>query len=213
MKEKIVNTIQQISGRYPPVTVFSDWVECMAIAIQNSLYMVESRTYILRENRYREIIRKYDMDEIILFLGMFSDLANGLEKNPCDLLGEIYMETESGNKHTGQFFTPFHISELVAGIMNGGKLPAIVNEPSVGSGGMIIALANELKKKGINYQTSMRVTAQDLDYRSVHMAYVQFSLLGIDAVVVQGDTLVNPYKKGYQKERVWRTPRNMGVLL
>lgn len=79
---------------------------------------------------------------------------------------------------------------------------------------MIIAIAAVLKERGINYQYCMKVTAQDLDWRSVYMAYVQFSLLGIDAVVIQGDTLCNPYIPGETDERrVLRTPKNMGVLL
>ena len=46
------------------------------------------------------------------------------------------------------------------------------------------------------------------------MCYVQLSLLGIDAVVVQGDTLCDPYTgNNYPRSRIFRTPNNMGLLL
>ena len=36
------------------------------------------------------------------------------QEGPYDALGEIYMAAECGNKSTGQFFTPFHVSVLTA---------------------------------------------------------------------------------------------------
>lgn len=36
---------------------------------------------------------------------------------------------------------------------------------------------------------------------------------GIDAVVVQGDTLADPYCGNYPPERTFRTPKNMGMLI
>lgn len=58
-----------------------------------------------------------------------------------------------------------------------------------------------------------RVVAQDLDWLAVYMTYIQLSLYGIDAIVCQGDTLMQPYKSGYPRRRVLRTPRNAGLLI
>ena len=89
-----------------------------------------------------------------------------------------------------------------------------INEPTCGGGGMIIAAADVLKRRGINYQRCMKVFAQDLDWKCVYMCYVQLSLLGVDAVVVQGDTLCDPYTgNNYPRSRIFRTPNNMGLLL
>ena len=88
-----------------------------------------------------------------------------------------------------------------------------IYEPSCGAGGMIIALASVLQRRGINYQRCMRVVAQDLDWRSVYMCYLQLSLLGIRATVVQGDTLKEPYMKGYPEQRILYTPGERGLLL
>src|SRR5207245_9795933 len=61
--------------------------------------------------------------------------------------------------------------------------------PCVGSGAMVIALAQALREEGINYQQYLHVTAIDLDIVAVHMAYVQCTLLHIPAVILHGDTL------------------------
>ena len=79
--------------------------------------------------------------------------------------------------------------------------PITLSEPSCGGGGMIIATAKVLRDNGINFQRRLRVVAQDLDWKGVYMTYLQLSLLGIQARVVQGDTLCNPYDPE-------RTPRS-----
>lgn len=217
-KKEIVKSIQKMSGKYAPDMIFTDWVQCCAIAIQNSVCMIHDSVWKNREEQYMNTINKYNIEERKEFANMLNLLVGAFEENISDILGEIYMESGCGSKQTGQFFTPFHLSKLTAelnlvNVSEKNKLD--INEPSVGGGGMIIATVLVLKEKGINYQRCMRVTAQDLDWRSVYMAYVQFSLLGIDAEVVQGDTLSEPYIQGkqYPKERIFRTPNRMGVLL
>src|SRR5690625_3198158 len=102
------------------------------------------------------------------------------------------MSMEFGYKHTGQFFTPYHVSKLVSDLTYKDKKDDQVitlNEPSCGSGGMIVAFAESMKAEDRNYQTDLRVICNDLDFDAVRMCYVQLSLLGIDAVVEQRNTL------------------------
>lgn len=65
---------------------------------------------------------------------------------------------------------------------------------------MLIAMAEALQDKGYNFQTQMHCTAQDLDIKSVHMCYVQLSLLGIPATIIHGNTLL------LEQRSVWNTP-------
>src|ERR1035438_3660342 len=46
-----------------------------------------------------------------------------------------------------------------------------------------------MKNLGINYQQHLHVTAVDVDLKCVHMAYLQFALLHIPAVIVHGNSL------------------------
>ena len=88
------------------------------------------------------------------------------------------------------------------------------NEPSTGGGGMIIAAVKVLKDRGINPQYCMDVVARDLDWKGVYMTYVQLSLLGIKATVVQGDSLGEPFidPRKYSPERVLYTPARKGMI-
>ena len=79
-----------------------------------------------------------------------------------------------------------------------------VQEPAVGGGAMIIALAREMREQGFNYQKQLRVTAIDIDLRAVHMAYLQFSLFHIPAVVIHGDTIrLETYSEWHTPAFIW----------
>ena len=213
--KEIVKTIEGISGTYSPYQVFYDWVHIMALGIQNQLCIIHDKVWQEREKEYLEVINRYGEKEGKEIVKMFALLTEAMEEEFSDYLGDIYMKSGCGNKNTGQFFTPYHVSKATAmlGIPNQIDDPFIINEPSVGGGGMIIAAADIMKERGINYQRKMKVIAQDLDWLAVYMSYVQFSIIGIDAIVVQGNTLGEPYAEGYDKKRMFRTPMNMGAII
>ena len=221
-KAEIVKRIQRMSGSQSPYNIFSDWIECFALSIANACMMMCGSVCQEREKRYLQIINKYSKDERTQLAEMCGLLTAAYEDGDSirfgDILGEIYMESGSGNKHTGQFFTPYHVSLLTAQMSvpadYNEEKPIKINEPACGSGGMIVAAAEVLHRRGINFQRCMRVETQDLDWKAVYMCYVQLSLLGINAVVVQGDTLAEPYTgSNYPRSRIFRTPNNMGMLL
>lgn len=153
------------------------------------------------------------------FVKLSGMLTMALEEEIQDVLGEVYMAAGLGNKNTGQFFTPFHLSEAVASLAVPKDIspqnPITMNEPSCGGGGMIIAVVKVLKDRGINPQTCMDVIAQDLDWKGVYMTYVQLSLLGIKATVVQGNTLAEPFAgiENCLGDRIFRTPAEKGLLI
>lgn len=215
-KKEIINHIRSIAGRYSEYEVFVDWIRCGALAISNAVTPFHGKTWKEREKTYTDTINRYTKKEQKIFPEMFALLAIALEKEMGDVLGDIYMISGMGSKAAGQFFTPYHLSKLCA------NLVALepdetgcyrINEPSCGGGGMIIAMAAALRDRGIDFQRKMDVVAQDIDVKSVYMCYLQLSLLGIKATCIQGDTLAEPYAKGYPSERVLYTPMRMGVLI
>lgn len=221
-KQEIIKRIQNLSGRYSPYNVFSDWIECSALAIQNTCTMPHTKLWEAREKEYLDIMNRYNQDERFAIQELFFLLVDALEEEMTDVLGEVYMAAELGSKYTGQFFTPFHLSELTAKMAMSDSIHSFkagmtklitLTEPSCGGGGMIIAAAKILKDEGINPQKYLRIVAQDLDWKGVYMTYLQLSLLGLKAKVVQGDTLADPYRIGYPPERILRTPGDMGVLI
>ena len=218
-KKEIVNTLQRMSGKYSTYEIFSDWIKCCALAISNQSDLFRDKIWESREKEYLATIQKYTAEDAQEFARMLSELTFALEDEITDVLGEVYMAAGMGNKSTGQFFTPYHLSEAVAGVAIPADVspakPLVLNEPSTGGGGMIIAAAEILKKRGLNHQKCMEVVAQDLDWKGVYMTYLQLSLLGIKAIVVQGNTLSEPFTdlRSYPKEWVLLTPAQKGMLI
>ena len=218
LKKEIVKTIGNLSGRYAPYQIFYDWVKITALGIYNSCFFLHNKNWEKREKQYMEIESRYSENEMKRSSDMFGMLIILMDEERRDWLGEIYMDSGCANKETGQFFTPYNLSRACAKIALSAKKISEdkiieLNEPSTGGGGMMIAAVDILLEMGINPQKVLRVIAQDLDWIGVYMTYIQLSILGIDAIVVQGDTLVEPYKRGYPEERIMRTPKNMGLLL
>lgn len=216
--KRIIQLIKEISGSYSGHQIFTDWCAMTAISISNACTLETSDEFKQREEVYTHIAGKYQRRDLEKFAEMIALLTLELEENPRDVLGDIYMQGSFGSKSTGQFFTPYNLSQLCAALTvnesnraQDGKIQ--IYEPSCGGGGMIIAAAMELKSKGVNYQAELEAVAQDLDWNCVYMCYVQLTLLGISAVVVQGDTLCEPYGKDTPKQRVMVTPMKKGVLM
>ena len=203
--KEIIKKINKLSGRYSVYEIFADWVKMFAISISNS---VDVLNFESREKEYMDIAKKYNSGELKIISDMCGMLVIAMEEEMTDILGYIYHHLELHSNNLGQFFTPYHLCRLMADVTEpvyNEKGYITVSEPSVGAGGNIIAFCEKLKKEGINYQKCVKVVGQDLDWKSVYMAYVQFSLYGIPAVVVQGDTLQNPYTGGFGKN-VFVTP-------
>ena len=112
------------------------------------------------------------------------------------------MQLNLGNARTGQFFTPYHISQMMAEITFidckdniEDKEIITLSEPCCGSGGMVIAYAETMKKYDINFQEKLFVEAIDIDEMCFKMAYLQLSLYGIPARVLLGDTIAYKFSK------------------
>ena len=184
--QQIINEINKMGGQYHPHNIFQDWVEMTGISISNQVYYNEQL-----EQEYLNIAKKYTNEQIVKFSEMSAHLVYLFEEKISDYLGEIYMKLDAGSSRTGQFFTPFHICEMMASIslQNYNGEYVILNEPSCGGSGNILGIAKVMKEKGYNYQDLINVVAQDLDYKCVWMSYVQLSIAGINAKVIQGNTL------------------------
>lgn len=123
------------------------------------------------------------------------------------------MMMDMGNAATGQFFTPYEVSRLMAGIVmaDQAELQAqqqqrgyiTLQEPACGAGGMVIAAIHALADSGFNYQQAMHVTAIDVDRRCAHMTYVQLTLLHVPAIVIQGNAL------SLEVLETWYTPAHI----
>ncbi|EAN5885312.1 hypothetical protein GOO22_001322 [Salmonella enterica] len=123
-------------------------------------------------------------------------LPQVLQENPRDFLGECVMNLELGSAAMGQYFSlklELLKEEFTIEIEKHGFI--IIQEPAVGSGGLIIKIANGLAEAGFNPSAVLFVSCIDVDSFAADMAYIQLSLLGIAAEVITGDTLRNEVKR------------------
>lgn len=199
--------IRQAADRHHIWDVFADFVEMAAIALSNAC---DWRQRDAREARYMDRIRRYEPDVQRLFPAMLAELAGRLEDEGGDILGKLMEELELTNDARGQFFTPYSVCRMMAGIQAGDVATHLaekefitVMEPACGGGAMVIAFAEAMRDAGFNPQTQLHVTAQDVDARAVHMTYLQLSLLHVPAVVLLGNTLAAEVRE------VWRTPAHI----
>jgi len=209
-RKNLIRLLTANSHRHHLWDVFSDFCEMGALAMSNS---VDLAHYEEREKRYLSIVQKYEPSEVQRFPQMLAELTMAMEYGPDDVLGKVFGELDLGNSARGQFFTPYEVCTLMARqlVGDGADLRSTiedrgfirVSEPACGAGAMVIAMADVLHSYGINYQQSMHVCAQDIDSRAVHMAYLQFSLLNIPAVVILGNTL------SLEEREHWYTPAHL----
>lgn len=210
--KELLDLITKASYRHSKWQVFSDFVEMSAISLSNAVDWANKEE---REKRYLEIINSYEKKEQMLFPEMFACLVMALEyelktNGPTDILGSVFHELELHNKWKGQFFTPVHVCDFMGAMVVPDKKELIeekgfvsVAEPCVGSGAMVLGFAKAMQTNKMNYCSQMVVTAIDLDLKCVHMAYLQFSLYGIPAVIIHGNSLT------MQEWSKWYTPTYM----
>jgi type I restriction-modification system DNA methylase subunit len=209
-QKQIVRLIEGLAYRHDKWQIFSDFAEAAAISVSNAVDLQSRDT---REARYTELIKRYRPDELAKFPQMLGELTLALEEGFTDVLGQVFHDLELHNKYSGQYFTPYTVCRMMAQMTLGSKEAIAARiaergfitacEPAAGSGAMVIALAEAMCDEGINYQQHLHVTAVDVDPKCVHMAYLQFSLLHIPAVIVHGNSLT------LEEWGHWHTPAHI----
>lgn len=192
-QKEIAKLMRLNAQRHRLHRVFADFCEMAAISLSNAVDRLQRDK---REARYLEIVAQYTKEEVQRFAAMLSHLVESLQAGFHDALGTLFMSFEVGDQWKGQFFTPYPVASMMARMILVDFKAQVeregfvtVNEPACGAGAMVIATAEAALDQGVNFQQAMHVTAQDIDATAVHMAYVQFSLLHVPAIVVHGNTL------------------------
>lgn len=209
---EIIKRIESEIYRFSKYQLISDVLECGALAISNT---VDLTMQAEREEQFQKIMEKYNPSEqriIGEIFGMIFTLLSSVTVEDGrfdDYLGELFMRCNQGNSDTGQFFTPYHISKLMAKISIGSEAIEkaekgeiiTVNDPCCGGGGMLMASLDVLKNDyHINYARNCFIDCGDVDRRCVYMTYLQLSLAGVPAIVKHQDALSR------ELWSVWRTP-------
>ncbi len=213
-----VKKFNALCGAHSRWEVWSDFIQMSAIAISNA---VDKANAPERGKVFETLASKYTDAERHALADLLGELGAGMDANvDRDYLGELYMVLELGNQQAGQFFTPYDVCRAMAALTWGDQEERIrrqgwisVNDCACGAGATLLAFANECRRHGINYQTSVLFVAQDVDSIVAAMCYIQLSLLGCAGYVVVGNTLTSPSLSMDQRglipvhgSNVWYTP-------
>ncbi|NRA87513.1 MAG: SAM-dependent DNA methyltransferase [Rhizobiales bacterium] len=190
---KTFNQLARHRGRYE---VFSDFITLSAISLNNAMFKNQQL-----EDEYLSIGKKYSTEDFQGVTELFTIVTMALELKPFDVLGDLFMSLELGNKHNGQFFTPHHISELMAKLVHGDSLKTIdkpfitLTDPACGAGSMILAYVELLQDNGHNPAQKLYVQAVDIDRTVALMCFIQLTLWDVPAEVIVGNTLTMEYRE------------------
>lgn len=204
VQKEITKKLQSIVGKHSINVVFSDWIHLMAFSLSNS---TDKQNFDTRESLYLDTIRKYSKDQASVFCECTGLLTIGLEMKKMDWLGTIFQSLHLSNKAMGQCFTPHHIACLMADLSFQSTINEIEKkgyafyyEPCCGSGSLVLGFISVMREKGNNYQSQLVVQIEDLDELCLLMAYVQLSLLGVNATCQVKNSLSN------EVFSTWKTP-------
>jgi type I restriction-modification system DNA methylase subunit len=164
--------------------VFDDFLTiCIATLTRNP---VSGLSYY--EDEYMRVIEPYKANGTLkYFPELFAELILFMENNKDssegnDLLGTFF-EQELSHGRNGQFFTPFHVCNMMSDMVKGEETTSVnVLDPSCGSGRMLMAFA-----KGSKYMHGY--FGIDIDYRCVKITAINLFLNGLKGEVICADAL------------------------
>jgi type I restriction-modification system DNA methylase subunit len=175
--ETFSDLLNNFGYRYNTREIFEDFLT-MAMCAVTPLPGSGKSHY---EDLYLETIARYKDDEARhIFPKMFARLVLEMEENlhrstGNDILGDTYQENFC-RKNSGQFFTPWHICQLMAQITCGGQTakdsPQKVIDPACGSGRTIITASKILGPHNEYYGI-------DIDHTCVKMTALNLFLNGV----------------------------------
>ncbi|WP_373778693.1 N-6 DNA methylase [Neisseria dentiae] len=201
--QELVKSFQSFGAAFRTADVFRDFIELAAIALINQ-YAFDAE-WEQRENRYHEIRQKYSEADFCRFsemLGLLMLAVNKVQKQGAfdDVLGRLYMDLGLGNDSSGQYFTPYCVSKLMAALGGSGVAEKLktekfvsVLEPTCGSGANLIAFAEHVREAGYTSSQSMAVMGVDIDILCFQMCFIQCQLYRIPAKIVHGNSLTREF--------------------
>lgn len=215
--KEFLKTFSKLTYRHRAWDVWKDFIIMFACSISNP---VDKTHYEEREARYLKIINKYNKEDQKIFPELSALTIMALDDNPeQDFLGKMFMSLNLGNEAHGQFFTPYHICQLMADIAVGDHLNEIeekgfvsIHDCCCGAGAMFIAAIHSVRKQlermepPLNYQNHILIVGQDIDEIVALMCYIQISFLGAAGFVKVGNALTDPITDKDSTENYWFTP-------
>lgn len=203
-ENEFMKMILSFSAKHRTYQIFRDFIALSARMISNRLVRFKQEY----EDEFLRIEKGYSKEEMTKFAQLFALVHDLLGLGTyTDFLGNCFMRLELGNERTGQFFTPYHVCQLMARLTVGDDFTAVlskspqkiiaVSDPCCGAGATVIAYAEMMAESNIDVSKHLYVEGIDVDPLVAEMCYVQCSLLGIPAHIRVGNTLTLDISRTY----------------
>lgn len=213
-----------LCGKLSGWQVWQCLMSAWACSISNATDRSEPH-FPAREEEYAQSIKTLGDTETPAEL--FAIVVQALELDPAqDFLGRLYMSLNMGSHWKGQFFTPYSVCDMMARTNISEQVMQEIedkgwvsfSDPTCGAGATLIAAANELRRRDVNYQIRCCFIGQDVDRVVAQMCYIQLSLLGCPGYVMVANTLSDPLtgpvlfpeekhgRKDIPDQELWFTP-------
>lgn len=208
MINQLVSATKITGGRISGREVFWDMIGYFACLLSARTDPVH---HAARVENLKAVMSRYEKSEVATIHETFIALAEVISENVRvgrydDILGPAFLEIGANSKSLKQDFTPPDVGRLMAKLLGEytislpGKGFVDIADFTCGSGTLLLTAAEEFAASGINTSEQLVLFAADLSLVCAQMAYLQFSLYGIPAVVVQGNSLT------LQEHARWYTP-------
>lgn len=193
------------SGKYSRDKIFNDWLDLIlasGLALRDNIQRKGLKIDLLKmdgvyEDRYMEIVQSYDNSgekgkrPVDCFAAAYHFLMKEIEETDKDCLGDIFMSEITFGEH-GQFFTPEHITEMMAIMTVPSKSEKgryVVCDPCCGSGRMLMS-AHKNNPEAF-------LVGIDLDPRCAKICAINLMLRNLSGDVYWGNSLTA------EMETVW----------
>jgi hypothetical protein len=194
-RKQFIKAFESLSHHRERHDVLADFLEMAFCTIRKKTLPAGPDADAIEE-RYMAVVRRNKVEDVRAMPELLGITARAIQDGGCDFLGLVAGDLELINGHMGQFFTPYDVSRTIAELTLDTVDEIIaeqgfvtVLEPACGAGGMIIAAADVIERKGFDIGRQLYVDATDISPMCFKMSYLQASLRGIPATIRRGNTL------------------------
>lgn len=194
-RKRFIKAFESLAHHRERHDVFADFLDMAVCAIRKRTVPPGSAADAI-EDQYMAVVKRNAPSDVRKIPELLAVTALAVQEGGCDFLGQVVGDLGLITGHMGQFFTPYDVSRMIAEMTLDTVDEIIakqgfvtVQEPACGAGGMIVAAADVLARKGHDIGQCLYVDATDISPMCFKMSYLQASLRGIPATIRRGNTL------------------------
>jgi hypothetical protein len=195
LRKQFIKAFDRLAHHRERHDVLADFLELAVCAIRKRTLPPGPAADAI-EAQYMAVVKRNKPEDVRAMPELLGITTLAVQEGGCDFLGQVVVELELRSDHMGQFFTPYDVSRMMAEMVFDTVDEIIaeqgfvtVLEPACGAGGMIIAAADVIERKGFDIGRQLYVDGTDLSPMCFRMSYLQASLRGIPATIRRGNTL------------------------